>query len=67
MENECQDMVEGLAHSKMKEETTNNRRIAMDEGAMTTLGKIALTTRKMMVINLDRLVPYEGTAWDEQP
>jgi hypothetical protein len=35
-------------------------------GALTTLKTSAHTDRrKKMVINLDRLTPYEETAWDE--
>jgi hypothetical protein len=41
----------------------------MDVGALTTLRTVALTDgeRRMMVINLDQLTPYEGTAQDELP
>jgi hypothetical protein len=61
---ECQDVMEGLAHFETKEETTNSRL-----GALTILGTFAPTDQKirMMVIHLDRLAPYEGTAWDELP
>jgi hypothetical protein len=53
--------------SETKEETTNNSLKAMDVGALTTLGTFACTDwRKMMMVNLDRLAPYEGTTWDEQ-
>jgi hypothetical protein len=41
----------------VKEETTNNKLQAMDVGALTTLGTVALTDR--MVINLDQLAPYD--------
>jgi hypothetical protein len=39
------DIVEGSATSKTKEETTNNRLIAMDVGALTTLKTVALTNQ----------------------
>jgi hypothetical protein len=41
----------------------------MDVGALTTLGTVGLTnwSRRMIVIKLDRLAPYEGNMWDEQP
>jgi hypothetical protein len=40
----------------------------MDVGALTTLGTSGLTDyRKMMVINLDQLAPYEGAVRDQQP
>jgi hypothetical protein len=52
--------------SPLKKKTPGVR--AVDVGTLTTLGTCACTYwRKMMVINLDRLVPYEGTAWDERP
>jgi hypothetical protein len=52
----------------MKEETAHRVR-DRDVGALITLGTVALTDqyRGMMVINLDRLVPYQGAAWDEWP
>jgi hypothetical protein len=37
LKNECQDIVEGSAPSKTKEETTNNSLRAMDVGVLTTL------------------------------
>jgi hypothetical protein len=42
---------------------------AINVGALTSLGTFAPTDRKsrMMVINLHRLAPYEGTARDERP
>jgi hypothetical protein len=43
VENEYQDTVKGLAPSRMKEETTDNRLRAMDIGALTTLGTVALS------------------------
>jgi hypothetical protein len=59
--------MEGLAPSKTKEETTNSAR-AMDVLALPTVGIFACTDQKnLMVINLDRLAPYEGTARDERP
>jgi hypothetical protein len=40
----------------------------MDIGALTSLRTFArIDTRKKMVINVDRLAPYEGTARDERP
>lgn len=41
----------------------------MDVGAMTTLVSFDPPDQKsrMMVINLDKLAPNEGTAQDEQP
>jgi hypothetical protein len=39
----------------------------MDEGAVTTLRTIARTNRKkMMIVHLDRLASYRGTARDER-
>jgi hypothetical protein len=35
--------------------------------ALTTLGTFGRTNRRKMVINLDRLAPYQGDAQDEQP
>jgi hypothetical protein len=67
-ENECQDIMEGSAPSET-EEITNSRLTAMDVGALTILGTFAPTDQKSWttVINLDRLVPYEGTTRDERP
>jgi hypothetical protein len=45
LKNEGQDIVEGSAPSETKEKTTNNRLRAMDIGALTTLGTVALTDR----------------------
>jgi hypothetical protein len=60
------DIVEGSAPSKTKEKTAH-RVGAGDVGALTTLRTFARTDRKkMMVINLDRLAPYVGTARDER-
>jgi hypothetical protein len=60
--------MEGLAPSRMKEETTNNGVGAINVGALTILGTFGYTNRrKRMVINLDLLVPYKGTARDKQP
>jgi hypothetical protein len=57
MENECQDIVEGSAPSKTKEETAHKVG-AEDVGAWTSLGTFVLTNqRKMVVINLYRLAP----------
>jgi hypothetical protein len=40
----------------------------MDVGALITLGTSVLTDRrKIVVINRDRLAPYEGTDRDERP
>jgi hypothetical protein len=66
-ENECQDIVEGLASSETKDETAHRVR-AGDVGALATLGSFVPTDWKsiMMVINLDWLAPYEGTAQDKQ-
>jgi hypothetical protein len=66
-ENEWLDIVEGSAPSKTKEVTTSSLR-AMDVGALMTVRTFACTDqKKLMVINLDRLAPYEGTARDERP
>jgi hypothetical protein len=57
--------LEGLAPSKTKKGANSSLR-ARDVGALTALETFASTDqRKMMVINLDQLAPYEGTAWDE--
>jgi hypothetical protein len=59
--------VEELASSKMKEETTH-RIGTINERALTTHRTFGRTNRrKMMMINLDRLAPYQGTAQDKQP
>jgi hypothetical protein len=69
---ECQDIVEGSAPSDTKEETANNVR-AGDVGTPSLLGSFALTYLKsrimmmMMMMYLDRLALYEGTARDERP
>jgi hypothetical protein len=61
--NECQGSVEGLAPPKQKNKPHGVR--AMDGEALTTIGTFAhMNRRTMMVINLDRLATYEGTAWD---
>jgi hypothetical protein len=44
--NEHHDIVEGSAPFKTKEETTNNKLEAMDVGALTILGTVALTDQK---------------------
>jgi hypothetical protein len=46
-----------------EEETTNSRLTVMDVGPLIILGTFAPTDRKsrIMVINLDRMAPYEGT------
>jgi hypothetical protein len=55
------------ATAQTKEEITCSLR-ATDVGASTTLGTFAPTDwRKMMVVHLDRLPPYQGAAPDEQP
>jgi hypothetical protein len=83
MENECQDIVKGLAHSETKEETAH-RVPAGDEGAPATLGSlptpikrktfivcillcVMMLKRRLMVVHLDQLAPYEGTAWNKRP
>jgi hypothetical protein len=54
----------GLAPSKRKEVMADVG--AINVGALTILGTCGSTNRrKMMVINLDQLAPYEGTTWDE--
>jgi hypothetical protein len=59
--------VEGLAPSETKKKETAHGVRAMDVEALTTLGTFACMNRRtMMVINLDRLVTYEKTAWDKQ-
>jgi nitroreductase len=67
LENVCQAIVEGSAPSEMKYETPHRVR-AIDIGALATLGNFAPIDGKsiMMVINLDLLAPYEGTAQDKQ-
>jgi hypothetical protein len=67
-ENECQDIVDEPAIVKMKEETTSTLRVR-EVGTPATLGTFAHTERKSkkMVVHLDRLVPYQGTAGDEWP
>jgi hypothetical protein len=57
--------VEGSAPSETKEETAH-RVGTINVGALTTLGTFGRTKlRKMMVLNLDRLAPYQGAARDE--
>jgi general stress protein 26 len=52
----------------MEEETTNNSLRASNVGALTTLGTFGHTNwRKMMLVNLDRLTPFEGIAQDKWP
>jgi hypothetical protein len=60
--------LEEPATTQVKEETAHNLR-AREVGAPTTLGTLACSPRerRMMVIHLDRLAPYQGTAWNEQP
>jgi hypothetical protein len=59
--------VKGSAPSETKKETAHGV-IAADAGALITLGTFAHTIRRnMMVVHLDRLAHYEGTAWDERP
>jgi hypothetical protein len=68
LENECEDIMEGSAHSRAKKETTNNRLRTVNIGALTILGSFGhINWRKMIVINLDQLAPYEGSAQDERP
>jgi hypothetical protein len=56
-----QDIMEWLASSEMKEETTKNSLRSLNVGALTTLGTFGHTSRrKMMVINLDQLASYQG-------
>jgi hypothetical protein len=57
-----------MAPSEMKEETAHRVR-AGDVGASATLRSFACTEwkRRMMVIHLDQLSPYEGAAQDEWP
>jgi hypothetical protein len=51
----------------MKEEMAHRVGV-INVGALTTLETFGRTNqRKMMVINLDQLAPYQGAAWDEQP
>jgi hypothetical protein len=65
--NECQNIVEEPVTSEMEKETTYGVS-AMDVGALPILGTFTRKERrKMMVINLDRLAPYEGTTRDEGP
>lgn len=66
---ECQDIMEGLALSRMKEEATTGRLRAMAIGELTILRTFAPTDQKirMMVLHLNLLAPYEGIAGDEWP
>jgi hypothetical protein len=69
VENECQDIMKQSAPTQTKEETTSSLR-ARDVGGLVILGIFARSTRKrtkMMMVHLDRLLPYQGTARDEQP
>jgi hypothetical protein len=61
--------MEGLALSRMKEETTNSRLGEMAIGELTILGTFVPTDQKirMMVLHLNLLAPYEGIARDDQP
>jgi hypothetical protein len=61
--------VEGSAPSETKEEPTSSFRVGdIDVRALTTLGTSGRTKRrKIMVIYLDRLEPYQGAARDERP
>jgi 23S rRNA C2498 (ribose-2'-O)-methylase RlmM len=52
------DIVEGLALSETKEETTNNSLRAMDVGALPTLGTFVCTDQRKMVMSVDRLTLY---------
>jgi hypothetical protein len=65
-ENQCQGIVERSASSEAKDKTAH-RVGAEDAGALTTLGTFSLTDRyrRMIVIRLDRLAPYQGAARDE--
>jgi hypothetical protein len=68
VKNEWLDIVEGSAPSKMKGEATNNSLRAKDVGALTTFRTFPHTGwRKMVVIHVDWLAPYQGTAQGEQP
>jgi general stress protein 26 len=59
--------VEGLVPSETEEEIAHRVR-AINVGALTTLGTFGHTNwRKMVVINLDRLAPYEEITWDKRP
>jgi hypothetical protein len=59
--------MEEPATTQTKEDTTSTLRV-IDTRASTTLGTLALTNhRKMMVVHRGRLVPYQGTAQDERP
>jgi hypothetical protein len=61
-------IVQGSAPSKTEDETTNNRLRVLHVGTLTTLGRTFGRTnrRKMMVVNLDQLASYEGTARDQR-
>jgi hypothetical protein len=57
--------MEGPVPSETEKETAHRLR-PMDTGALTTLGTFAHTDcRKMSVISLDQLTPYQGAAQDE--
>jgi hypothetical protein len=63
--NECQDIVDGLAPSKMEEQITH-RVGAINVGSLTTLGTSgSINWWKVMVIQLDLLAPYQGTTRDK--
>jgi hypothetical protein len=81
MENECQDIVEGSAPSETKEETAHRvgagdirAPVTLGSFARTDQKKDFHSLhpvvchdmeRRMMVVHLDRLAPYQGAAWDE--
>jgi hypothetical protein len=56
-----------VAPSETKE-ATNSRLRAMDVGALTSLGTFVRTRlEEKRVVHLDRLTPYQGAFWEEQP
>jgi hypothetical protein len=83
MENECQDIVEGSAPSETKEETAHRigardirTPIILGSFACTNKKRDFYSLhpvvchdveRKMMVVYLDRLAPYQGATQDEWP
>jgi hypothetical protein len=60
--------VEEQATTQAKEEATSSLRVR-GVGVLITLGTFACTKqkRRMMVVHLDYLAPYQGATLDEQP
>jgi hypothetical protein len=62
------NIAEELALSETEKETAHGVK-TKDTGVLSTLGTLVSTDRKsrMMMINLNRLAPYQGAARDEYP